>query len=402
MAEIYHHGARVVEINEGRRAIRTIATAIIGMICTAPLADAAAFPLNTPVLLTDLQQAISRAGQTGTLRQSLEAIDAQCRPFVVVVRIAEGANPNETAANVIGSVADGNYTGLQALLAAQSLTGVKPRIIGAPGLDGSQAVAQAIGVVARKLRGFAYVSAGYAVSKEEAALYVQNFAQREMMVIWPEFRAFSTTVGATQDVPAVAYALGLRAKIDIEHGWHKTLSNVAVSGVTGISRAVSWDLMEPNTDAGFLNAADVTTLVRNNGFRFWGSRTCGDDPLFAFESATRSAQVIADSIGDAMMIFIDKPLHPTIVRDILETINAKGRSWVSGGYLLGFSAWYDPAANTETELAGGILKIDYDYTPVPPIEHLLLRQRITDQYLANFSAALVDSRAQTLATDPQF
>ncbi|HGE8358478.1 TPA: phage tail protein, partial [Serratia marcescens] len=27
----------------------------------------------------------------------------------------------------------------------------------------------------------------------------------------------------------------------------------------------------------------------------------------------------------------------------------------------------------------------YDYTPVPPLENLLLRQRITDQYLMNFT-----------------
>lgn len=400
MAEIYHHGARVVEINQGRRAIRTIATAIIGMVCTAPTADPATFPLNTPVLLTDLPKAIGLAGPTGTLRKSLEAIDKQCSPFVVVVRVAPGVDGAATDAAVIGSTVDGNPTGLQALLAAHSVVGVKPRIIGAPALDSSQSVAQAVAVVAQKLRGFSYVCAGGAVSKEEAALYRENFSGREVMVIYPEWRAFNTTTSATEDVPAVAYALGLRAKIDIEQGWHKTISNVAVAGVTGISRPVSWDYMQPSTDAGFLNAADVTTLIRSNGFRFWGSRTCSDDPLFAFESFTRTAQILADSIGEAMMAFTDKPLHPSIVTDIVETINAKGRSLVQGQYLLGFNCWYDPSANSEEELFAGNLVLDYDYTPVPPIENLLLRQRITDQYMANFAAGLVDSRSQTLATTP--
>ncbi|HFU0580721.1 TPA: GPO family capsid scaffolding protein, partial [Escherichia coli] len=32
---------------------------------------------------------------------------------------------------------------------------------------------------------------------------------------------------------------------------------------------------------------------------------------------------------------------------------------------------------------GRKLYIDYDYTPVPPLENLTLRQRITDKYLAN-------------------
>ena len=33
----------------------------------------------------------------------------------------------------------------------------------------------------------------------------------------------------------------------------------------------------------------------------------------------------------------------------------------------------------------GKLYIDYDYTPVPPLENLTLRQRITDTYLADLS-----------------
>ena len=46
----YHHGVRVIEINEGRRPIRTIATAIIGLVATGSDADVAAFPLDKPVL----------------------------------------------------------------------------------------------------------------------------------------------------------------------------------------------------------------------------------------------------------------------------------------------------------------------------------------------------------------
>ena len=35
----YHHGVRVVEINEGTRPIRTVSTAVIGLIATAPNAS---------------------------------------------------------------------------------------------------------------------------------------------------------------------------------------------------------------------------------------------------------------------------------------------------------------------------------------------------------------------------
>lgn len=46
---------------------------------------------------------------------------------------------------------------------------------------------------------------------------------------------------------------------------------MGVNGVTGLSADVFWDLQDPATDAGLLNQNDVTTLIRKDGFRFWGS-----------------------------------------------------------------------------------------------------------------------------------
>ncbi|MNV71728.1 Phage tail sheath protein [compost metagenome] len=182
--------------------------------------------------------------------------------------------------------------------------------------------------------------------------------------------------------------MGLRAKLDEQVGWHKTLSNVAVNGVSGLSRDIYWDLQNPATDAGLLNAADVTTLIRREGFRFWGSRTCSDDPLFAFENYTRTAQVLADTMAEGQFWAIDKPMHPSLVRDIVEGINAKFRELVRLGYLIGGECWYDEAANDKDTLKAGKLYLDYDYTPVPPLENLGLRQRITDRYLVDFASRI--------------
>ncbi|HFS1633972.1 TPA: phage tail protein, partial [Enterobacter hormaechei] len=86
----YHHGVEVIEINDGTRTISTVSTAIIGMVCTANDADDSTFPLNEPVLITSVQNAIGKAGKLGTLSKSLQAIADQCKPVVVVVRVAEG------------------------------------------------------------------------------------------------------------------------------------------------------------------------------------------------------------------------------------------------------------------------------------------------------------------------
>ncbi|WP_116186458.1 phage tail sheath protein [Pectobacterium aquaticum] len=384
----FHHGVQVVEINDGTRVISTVSTAIIGMVCTAPDADAATFPLNTPVLITNVLSAVGKAGKKGTLAASLSAIADQSKPVTVVVRVDEGKDESETISNVIGgSDENGKYTGMKCLLDAMTVTGVKPRILGAPGLD-SLPVATALASICQSLRAFGYVSAWGCKTLSDAINYRENFSQRELMVIWPDFIAWDTTANASATAYATARALGLRAKIDQETGWHKTLSNVGVNGVTGISASVYWDLQAPGTDADLLNEAGVTTLVRKDGFRFWGNRTCSDDPLFLFENYTRTAQVLADTMAEAHMWAVDKPVTPTLIKDIIEGIKAKFRELKSNGYIIDADCWYDDTANDKETLKAGKLYIDYDYTPVPPLENLTLRQRITDKYLVNLAASV--------------
>lgn len=387
MADQYHHGVRVVEINQGTRPIRSISTAVIGMVCTAEDASDTVFPLNKPVLLTNVRAAIGDAGTEGTLAQSLQAIADQTSPFTIVVRVEAGQDEDATTSNIIGTTENGQYTGMQALLAAKAKLGITPRILGVPGLD-SQAVTTALVAIAQQLRAFVYASAWECADKEAAVAYRDSFGARELMLIWPEFESWNTVTDETDTAPAVARALGLRAKIDQAVGWHKTLSNVPVNGVTGIDRDVFWDLQNPATDAGYLNANEVTTLIQQGGFRFWGSRTCSEDPLFAFENYTRTAHVIADTMAEAHLWAIDKPMHPSLVKDIIEGINAKFREWKALGYLIDGSAWYDESVNSAETLKAGKLRIDYDYTPVPPLEDLTLRQRITDRYLVDFASRI--------------
>lgn len=385
----FHHGVRVLEINEGTRPIRTISTAVVGLVATAADADELVFPLNQPVLVTDINDAISNAGTQGTLAKALDAIVSQSNPITVVVRVEEGVDDETTTSNVIGSTVNGQYTGLKALLAAESgRPGVKPRIIGIPGLENEATVA-ALATTAQQLRGFAYASDLTSNDIQDAAIFRELFGQRELMIIYPSFRAWNTRTNAEESLVASAVALGLRAKIDNEVGWHKTLSNYSVNNVIGIDKDVYWDLQDPATDAGFLNGKDITTLINHNGFRFWGNRTAaGPTDLFPFENYTRTAQVLADTIATAHMWAVDVPMHPSLVKDIIAGINAKFSELKSNGYIIDAECWYDDKINTKDTLKAGRLYIDYDYTPVPPLEDLIFKQRITDRYLINFAVAL--------------
>lgn len=380
------HGINVSEPLAGTRPILERSTAVIGLVATAASAAGAptvaldaAFPLNRPVLVTDVRTAIGVAGETGTLRPALEAIADQGSPIVIVVRVGVGADVAATSANVLGGMVDGKYTGMQALLAAEAQLGVRPRILGAPGLD-TEVVTNKLVTIAKLLRGFAYASCDGVTTVGAAVVYAQSFNARELMLIWPDATGWKGK--------AIATALGRRAMIDEEIGWHKSLSNVPIAGVTGLTADVHFDIRDMSTDAGLLNEGQVTTIIRMNGYRFWGNRTTSDEPQFAFETAVRTSLAIQDAIAETLAAFVDKPMTDGLIRDIEETVNAKLAQWVSEGRLIGGRCWFDSAANPAAQLAAGKLVIDYDYTPVAPLEGLQLNQRVTDKYYAGFGDLL--------------
>lgn len=389
------HGISVTEVTPQARLVATVATATIGLVATAPAANAAAFPLNRPVLVSEgtggltIADAIVAAGDTGTLRQVLQAIAGKVRAPIVVVRVAPGANADATETAVIGADVAGVRTGMQALLTAAGRVSVKPRIIGAPGLETADVI-QALATLGGKLRAMAYARA---LGDDVATVrtFREGFTSRELMLIHPDFTT-RDAAGVVAPSFVAAHALGMRALIDQAQGWNKTLSNVPVPGVVGTSRDIGFDLQDPDCDANLLNAADVTTIVPIAGeLRFWGSRTCAGagQADFVFESATRTAHILADTLAEGMVWALDKPLRPSLARDIVERINEKLREETRAGRILGATAFFDPARNIAADLKVGKLAISYRYTPTPPLEQLGLFQEITDEFLADFSTQVV-------------
>jgi len=134
MTTTFLHGVEVLQIDTGARPIQTIRSSVIGIVGTAPDADADKFPLNTPVLLARRSE-MAGLGEAGTLYKALDLIYDQAGAVVVVVRVAEGANEAATINNVRGGInnSTGAYEGAHAFLAAENEVGFAPRILIAPG-----------------------------------------------------------------------------------------------------------------------------------------------------------------------------------------------------------------------------------------------------------------------------
>lgn len=373
------HGIKTNLLTTTRLTRATIATSVIGMVVTAPDADAAMFPLDTPVLISNVLTALAKAGTTGTLRPALLAIANIVSPNIVVVRVAVDAQNQD--AKVLGTASGPAYTGMQALLMAEAKTGSRPRILGAPGLD-TQDVTNGLIAVAKRLRGFVYAMA-QGDTRDEAIAYREESGARELMLIWP-----ATAKGSAD---TIGCALGLRAYIDQTVGWHKTISNVVITGVTGMAKDVSWAMDDDTTDAALLNAANITTLICYNGYRFWGNETTSDADSWRFESAVRTSQVLQDTIQEAHFPYVDSPLKIGMVKTLIAKGNAFIRKCVANGWLIGGNFYYDTGLNETGDLAGGNLVLSYDFTPCAPLQSLTENQTITDTYYSDFAAQLAST-----------
>ncbi len=127
----FHHGTRVFQSAETPVLVRTAQTAVIGLIGTAPDADAVKFPLNKPIQILRPSDA-DGLGADGTLLDALDSIFDQVGCPVIMSRVAEGETMPETWANAVGSQV--SFTGVHAFRRAKPDGLYKPKLLLAPGL----------------------------------------------------------------------------------------------------------------------------------------------------------------------------------------------------------------------------------------------------------------------------
>ena len=374
MAADRHHGVTAKEFTSGVRPIDDISTAVIGMVCTADDADSATFPVNKPVFFSSVYNVLDKTGTKGTLAKSLDAIIDQADAQIVIVRVPHNDTPTTLNANVAA--------GIRQLRNAKAMTGVTPKILGLPELDTQANVSELLGV-AQTTRAFVYAKAVDAPNITEVNAYRANFGQRELMLIDNEF------VDGSNTQATIARVLGARAKLDAKIGWHKSISNTEINGVTQLKHPRSFDLLDRNCEANLLNNNEITTLIREKGFRIWGNRTCSADPMYAFEVATRSSQIVQETIASTFLWAMDKPMHPSLLSDVIMSINAKLAAFVNKGQLLGARVFLNERLLTKETLAAGKFPIDYEITTVPPLENLLLNQHITDTFFVNLAEKMI-------------
>lgn len=134
MADLsYFHGVKLEESPDTPSLLRVANFGITFFNGTAPAADDATYPLNTPTLVTSL----SKANLLGDsyLKSALETYFGEGGSYAIVNRVAVGADADETQANLIGDASA--KTGIYAALRAKALLGYQPRVLVSEGDTGT-------------------------------------------------------------------------------------------------------------------------------------------------------------------------------------------------------------------------------------------------------------------------
>lgn len=377
----FFHGVTVTNVDTGSRPIAVPSSSIIGLCDTfIPGAPALAKP-NQLVLLTRESEAVAAFGPDSAITQAAKAVFARAKAVIVAVGVALTADPAEQTSAIIGGVlANGERTGLQALLDGKSKFNSQPRLLIAPGHSATQAVATAMDALAGKLRALAIID-GPNTTDEAAIAFVENFGSKRVYVVDPGVQVWSTVANATVDSPASAWTAGLFAWTDSEYGFWASPSNKEFVGITGTKRPVEFLDGDETCRANLLNNANITTIIRDDGFRLWGNRTCSSDPKWAFVTRVRTMDIVMDAILYGHKWAVDRSITKTYVGDVTAGLQNFMRDLKNQGAIINFEVFADPELNTASQLEQGKVFWNIRFTDVPPAENPNFRVEVTNQWL---------------------
>ena len=375
------HGVEVITIEDGPRPIKTVRSSIIGIVGTANDADVDAFPLNTPVLVKSRKEA-GKLGALGSLPGSMKAIYEQCGALCIVVRVEEDESDKKTISNIIGKITpEGNQTGLQCLVGAESQRGFRPRILIAPGFSVHPGVVEALNETAERLRAVAVID-GPNAGDTAAISIAEKLGSKRLFMVDPFVKVWDRETDGYVDRPASPYVAGLIVQVDNERGFWWSPSNNLINGITGTQRPIDFVMGDRNSSANLLNENKVATIINQEGYRFWGNRTLSADPKWAFLQVVRTADIINDSILKAHLWAVDRNITKTYYDDVTEGINSYLRHLKQLGSILGGECRVDREKNPISEISQGHVTFEFDFTPPVAAEHITIQSKLVDHYFA--------------------
>ncbi|WP_338500888.1 phage tail sheath family protein [Pseudomonas poae] len=379
----FFHGVTTTDVKTGARTISLPSSSIIGL-CdtfTPGVLDGGTAKAGELKLITSEREAIAAFGADSAITKACKAIYTKAKAVIVAIGVPKLDDAAlQTSAIIGGVLASGQRTGLQALLDGKSLFNAQPRLLIAPGHTATQAVATALDSLAQKLRAIGIID-GPGTTDEAAMLYADNFGSRNLFMVDPGIQYWDTDLSKTVDAPGSAWAAGLFAWTDAEYGFWASPSNKEFTGITGTTRAVEYLDGDATCRANLLNNANITTIIRDDGYRLWGNRTLSSDPKWAFVTRVRTLFILMDAVQAGHKWAVDRSITKTYVKDVTDGLDAFMRDLKAQGAIINFEVFPDTELNTASQIAQGKVYWRIRFTDVPPAENPNFLFEVTDQWM---------------------
>lgn len=382
------HGIEHLNLPADFSTVNDITTAVIGLIGTAEKGD------TNKLTLCKNEKDDAQFGTTGTIPESLSAIRMQSSKrgsaLVIVCRIAATEN-EEIATKIIGNVSEsGERTGLKLFETSLSDVGFEPMIYIAPRYSALPSVKQALIILSEKTETMSYIDTpdGFtfndAITSRTGESGEFSTLTEGQKLLFPHFLIANPESKTEADkyinVPMSPFLAGLRAKIDLEEGWHISSSNHRILGIDGMDTALTFSLGDQACEVNLLNAAGITTAVNMFGnIVEWGNYSAGfpgNQNTDAFECVRRTRFVMKRTIEKACIPFIDRPFIKANVDAIRNTINQYLNGLKAAGKLVDGQCFYRTENNPVNELSKGHLTFDIEFTPALPMQRLTFTYKI--------------------------
>lgn len=300
------------------------------------------------------------------------------------------------SANIIGAVGgDGNRTGIKAWDLAFTQFGFRPKILIAPGRSNTKAIADELLASAIRLKAVPIIDG---VFGEDVATTITNrgnaaksfgLANKRPILTYPYLKGYDKSkddggaaTDTNTDYPYSMFLAGLMAWNDRENGYWWSPSNKEFKGVTGVERPISANLNDASTDANALNEAGIMTVFNSfgSGYRAWGNRNASwptNTEPDNFISLLRTFDVVDESLEQAALAFIDRPINNAVITDILQSGNEFIGILVGRGALTpGSKIVFDKAENPVTQMSAGQLVFTIIKDGPSPLERLTYKSII--------------------------
>jgi phage tail sheath protein FI len=374
MAADYLHGVEQYFLENLDRPIEVLAASTIGLVATGDDADPLVFPLDTPVLCNS-DKMIAKAGKLGTLANALKDIYRQTGAVVVVVRVDTAETPELQRAEIIGNVDNetGKYTGLKALLAAESLVGVRPRLIIAPEFSHLTGIGAEMEAIAKKLNAIPIIDGsqtGYTPVIAECALY------QEALFVNCGVKLLDDETGQVVTRKASATVAGHIVRVDNEEGYWHSPSSRKIFGILGTDEVIDHAIGSTTSKANLYNSKNVTVIVnQQGGWYLYGNRLANKVML----PHQRIRYIVGDSILYAHQELLDRNVTKGYVDGVKNRVNKLIRRLKSREVISGGECWVDKELNVAA-IGTGQVYWDYDLGFYDVAERMTFRQHVTTRY----------------------